>query len=238
MTRREIRGVFFDVFGTLILYPEGKRLEVQFSEQAARLGLSISPEEFVGAFPVLREHIRLKALWDPSFAKMKKAERRAFWEYLYAQLLRLVGVKRNIEKHAAGMFVEYIFDSGFVLNPEAPVLLQALRPHFTLGIISNAPTRLREILDRENLSSLVDVVVISSEVGAEKPDPEIFKIALEKAGITPSEAVYVGDSLMVDVAGAKRVGMTPILLDKEHHHKNVTCQRISSLLELQKLLCC
>lgn len=238
MNRGEIRAVFFDVFGTLILYPQSRCLEVQFAGQAARLGLSISPDRFAAALPVLREHLRFKALWDPSFAKIKKEGRRKFWEYFYVQLLRLVGVKQNIKAYASGMFVEYVFDSGFIFDPGAPILLSALQPHFTLGIISNAPKRLREILDRENLTSFMDVIVISSEVGAEKPDPEIFRIALDKAGLSASEVIYVGDDPAVDVDGVKSVGMIPVLLDKECFYSEISCQRIRSLLELQELLGC
>ncbi|MBM4402162.1 MAG: HAD-IA family hydrolase [Candidatus Cloacimonetes bacterium] len=105
-------------------------------------------------------------------------------------------------------------------------------------MISNAPVRLREILEREDLIPLVDTIVISSEVGVEKPDKEIFVIALEEAGIAPKEAIYVGDSLYSDVMGAENAGMIPVLLDRKGRHSDTKYQRIQSLLELQKLLDC
>lgn len=238
MNRGEIRAVFFDVFGTLILYPEGKYTAAQFAGQAARLGLSITADEFAAALVILKRYVKIELQRNDELARMERENRRVYWEWWYRELLRLVGVKQNIEEYASGMFVEYIFDPGFVLDPEAPILLKSLRPYFTLGIISNAPARLWEILKREGLVSLMDVVMISSEIGIEKPDKEIFEIALKQGCVVPSATLYVGDSLLSDVVGAENVGMVPVLLDRGCRHSDVTYQRIKSLLELRRLLDC
>lgn len=238
MNRGEIRAVFFDVFGTLILYPEGKYSAAQFAGQAARLDLSITADEFAAALDILKGYVKIELQRNDELARMEREDRRAYWEWWYGELLRLVGVKQNIEEYALGMFVEYIFDSGFTLDPEAPILLESLRPYFTLGIISNAPVRLWEILNREGLSSPLDVVVISSEVGAEKPDREIFEIALKRVGLVASKAIYVGDSLVADILSAEKAGLVPILIDRDCRHPNTTYQRIQSLLELKELLDC
>jgi putative hydrolase of the HAD superfamily len=91
--------------------------------------------------------------------------------------------------------------------------LKGLRSRgLTLGIISNWSTRLRSIARETGLESLVDFIVVSSEVGVRKPDPRIFQVALDRAGAAPSEAVYVGDQVEDDVRGAERMGIRPVLI--------------------------
>jgi len=128
MERDKIRAVFFDVFGTLILYPKGKYSAEQFSRQAERLGLSITPANFAIAREILKERVETEVLRDPVLAGMEKEGRMAYWEWYYGELLKLVGIKEDLERYAAGMWVEYIFDPGFILDPEALTLLRALRP--------------------------------------------------------------------------------------------------------------
>jgi HAD superfamily hydrolase (TIGR01509 family) len=70
------------------------------------------------------------------------------------------------------------------------------------------------VLDRTGLTPLLDGIVISAEVGAAKPDPAIFERALAVAGARAEEAVHVGDTPDVDVAGALAAGLRAIHLDR------------------------
>ena len=83
-----------------------------------------------------------------------------------------------------------------------------------LGLVSNItllPHLVREDLDRMGLGPRLDATVFSSEVGVRKPDPRIFREALERLGADPAETVFVGDRLYDDVGGAKAVGMRAVL---------------------------
>ena len=75
-------------------------------------------------------------------------------------------------------------------------------------------------------------ILPSAEVGAEKPDEAIFRLALQRLGLRPEEVAHVGDQYETDVIGARAVGITPILLDREGkaRYQDVIC--ISSLTEL------
>lgn len=81
------------------------------------------------------------------------------------------------------------------------------------AVISNSNGSVRSILETLGLAGYLDFVIDSSEVGFEKPDPRIFRLALERAGIGPGDAVYIGDLYSVDVAGARAAGMDAVLLD-------------------------
>jgi putative hydrolase of the HAD superfamily len=68
--------------------------------------------------------------------------------------------------------------------------------------------------------------------GVEKPDPEIFRIALARAGVEAGGAVYVGDHPFFDVQAAREAGMVPVLVDRRDRHPDVDAIRITSLEEL------
>jgi putative hydrolase of the HAD superfamily len=79
-----------------------------------------------------------------------------------------------------------------------------------LGLVSNVallPDHMREDLRTLGILPLLDATAFSSEVGTRKPDPRIFRAALDRLGVAPAAAVFVGDRLQDDVAGAQAVGM-------------------------------
>ncbi|XP_062191755.1 uncharacterized protein LOC133895452 isoform X3 [Phragmites australis] len=84
-----------------------------------------------------------------------------------------------------------------------------------LAVVSNFDTRLRKLLKDLNVSDMFDAIVVSSEVGFEKPAPDIFKIALNKIGVEASNAVHVGDDETADKAGANAIGLECWLWDED-----------------------
>jgi putative hydrolase of the HAD superfamily len=90
-------------------------------------------------------------------------------------------------------------------------LLESLRERgFRLGLVSNAfdpPELLHRDLARFGVAERLDVALFSSELGRRKPDPAIFREALDRLGVPPEAALFVGDTLATDVAGAAAVGM-------------------------------
>jgi putative hydrolase of the HAD superfamily len=90
-------------------------------------------------------------------------------------------------------------------------LLETLRDRgLKLGLVSNAidpPELLHRDLEVLGVAQRLDVAVFSSEVGRRKPDPSIFRRALDALGVAPERAMMVGDRVAIDVAGAKALGM-------------------------------
>jgi putative hydrolase of the HAD superfamily len=94
--------------------------------------------------------------------------------------------------------------------------LGALRDRgLSLVCVSNWDCSLSEVLARCGVSELLDGVVTSAEVGAGKPDPEIFAAALALAGCEPQEALHVGDTPEEDAEGAAAAGIPYLLVDRE-----------------------
>ena len=101
--------------------------------------------------------------------------------------------------------------------PGTREVLQGLRADgLRLAVISNADGRVATYLEHAGLADLFELIVDSGLEGVEKPDPAIFRTALEQLGVEPGEAVYVGDTWPVDVVGARRAGIDPIYLAADH----------------------
>jgi putative hydrolase of the HAD superfamily len=99
-------------------------------------------------------------------------------------------------------------------QPGAAEGLAALRrAGFIVGVVSNADGTVDQLLAGAGFAPHLAFVVDSGAVGIEKPDPRIFELALGLAGVTAADALYVGDLYPVDVVGARRAGIEPVLLD-------------------------
>ena len=81
------------------------------------------------------------------------------------------------------------------------------------GVISNSNGSVRFILEETGLAPHLDFIIDSAVVGVEKPDPQIFRLGLDRARVSAEAAVYVGDLYSVDVLGARGAGLDAVLLD-------------------------
>src|SRR5213079_115065 len=98
--------------------------------------------------------------------------------------------------------------------PEVSEVLTKLRTRFELAVISNFDGRLRFILEHLGISKFFSHVFISSELGADKPDPEIYRRASSFIRLEPSEVLHVGDDPERDWKGATAAGLSIFQLDR------------------------
>jgi putative hydrolase of the HAD superfamily len=121
----------------------------------------------------------------------------------------------------------------FRAYPEVPDVLARLRAAGArLAVVSNWDVSLHDVLERTELRALVDAVVISAELGVAKPDPAIFRAALERLGAAADGAVHVGDSLEHDVAGARAAGLEAVLVARNGAAAPDGVRAVRSLAEL------
>ncbi len=107
---------------------------------------------------------------------------------------------------------------------------------FRVGVVSNAEGRVAEDLDRAGFTGMFEVVIDSHLVGVEKPDPAIFRIALERLGASASNSVFVGDLPAVDVVGARNAGLAALLLDRHDQYPEEAVRRLRTIDELLAVL--
>ena len=101
-----------------------------------------------------------------------------------------------------------------------------------LAVVSNSDGRAEEALRAAGLLDYFAVVLDSQLVGVEKPDPAIFRLALERLGVAAADALYVGDLYEVDVVGARAAGMDVVLVDPLRTHGGADVRTYGSVAEL------
>jgi putative hydrolase of the HAD superfamily len=199
------RTILLDALGTLVeLQPPAPRLRARLAEE----GFEVSEERAAAGFAAeityyLAHHLegsdreRLDELRDRCATAMMEA-------------LELPGLDHATARRAMLAALE------FTPYPDALEGLRDLRERgHRLVVVSNWDCSLPDWLGPTGLLDLVDGVVTSAGAGAAKPDPVVFRMALELAGADGAAAVHVGDSLDNDVAGARALGIRAILVQRE-----------------------
>jgi putative hydrolase of the HAD superfamily len=101
--------------------------------------------------------------------------------------------------------------------PERREVIRALGGRYRLGLVSNFDhsATARALLTRHGFDGVFEVTLISADVGFCKPHPEIFHLACQALQIAPTAGLFVGDSLSIDVAGARGVGMPCVWVNRQ-----------------------
>jgi len=205
-------AVLFDAGGTLILQDP--------VEMSARLGSPIDP------MAAHRAHYVAMA----EFSDRRLQGDALDWDWWLERYFGLLGVA---EPHLAGERI----DRGYGLwhHPLAGVAeaIEALRRNgIRVAVVSNSDGSVTESLARAGLADLFEFVIDSHEVGVSKPNPQIFGVALERMGLGPSEAWYVGDSVFHDVNGALAASMARAVLVDPYGLGPVDVVKVGSVTEL------
>jgi putative hydrolase of the HAD superfamily len=131
-------------------------------------------------------------------------------------------LRDELPEHARGLDLDeleaaLVASLRFDAFPEVPDTLRALRAGGArLVVASNWDVSLHDVLESTGLTTLLDGVVTSAELGVAKPDPRLFHRALDLAGgIAPGDALHAGDDLTADVEGAQAAGIVPVLVARE-----------------------
>jgi epoxide hydrolase-like predicted phosphatase len=133
-------------------------------------------------------------------AQLGELSPQEIWEYVRGELRLAPGDYPDL--------VERFFD-GDVLDTQLVDFIRSLKPHYQIGIISNAWSQIADSLEEWGIADAFDKVVGSGDVGIMKPAPRIYQIALERLNVDAVEAVFV-DDFIENVHGARELGMHAI----------------------------
>lgn len=226
-----LRAVFFDA-GNTLLYPRVDEL----AEELTTAGYPATVDDFHAVERVAKA--KLGAWLWPQLGSnaMLEADRMYWTEYLHELLDRL---KVPVEQHGTmtTQIVERFRDVRFwsLVFPDTEPALQSLEDAgYILGVISNSVGTIAEQLGRAGLARYFRFILDSAVVGVEKPDPAIFRMALDKAGVAAGAAIFIGDSYATDVGGARQAGIRGLLIDRFGCYDDaaVDCRRLRTLGEL------
>lgn len=124
------------------------------------------------------------------------------------------------------------------LLPNALSTLEYLAPNYQIHIITNGFEEVQLIkLENSGLRPYFSQIITSEKAQCKKPDPRIFAFALHEAGAKRNESLMIGDSLELDIIGAKQVGINQVYFNPEgHKHAVEITHEIKNLQELQTIL--
>ena len=158
---------------------------------------------------------------------------RKFWGLVYAAEFERLGIEDPDGRLANLLYDRFTRFDTYRLFPDViPALEQMKDQGMLLGVISNFEEWLEGLLSEWEVAHLFEVLVISGREGIEKPDPDIFRRALERTGLDPEESIYVGDHPQLDVEASESVGMKGVLIDRRGRHPGFSGIRITSLDQL------
>ena len=199
------RVIFFDAAGTLFHLPQG--VGFHYREVLSRHGVDREEGVLDAAFREVWTQIEP----PPPTPGPRADDDRGWWREVVERVLDRCGVAAGSVERGPffeELYAEFVRPAVWRLYPEVEEVLTTLSGRYELGVISNFDGRFRTIADQLGISRFFRHVVISSEVGADKPDPLIFQHALKLAGVTAAEALHAGDDPVCDWQGAERAGLS------------------------------
>ncbi|WP_250125131.1 HAD family hydrolase [Chroococcidiopsis sp. CCMEE 29] len=208
--------IFFDAVGTLFGV-KGSVGEV-YGNMAQRFGVEVSPTTLNQSF-----FQSFKAASPPIFpgVEPQKISKYEFewWQAITLRTFQEVGVLNQFSDFSA-FFTELYqhfatADPWFIYPDVLPTLKRWHQLGIELGVLSNFDSRLYSVLQALDLAQFFTSVTISTEVGAAKPDPQIFAVGLNKHNCPAQLAWHIGDSLKEDYQGAKAAGLRAVWLKRD-----------------------
>jgi putative hydrolase of the HAD superfamily len=208
---RSIEAIFFDAVGTL--FGLTKTVGDHYAYVGREIGLDFDAQSLDRAFHAAWKQMPQRGAIDGPRENDDK-----FW---WRELVDLVldRIAPSLSEFDRDNFFEVAYEhfaepGVWELYPEVRGVLEDLQPVFKLAVISNFDGRLRLILQHLSISKFFTNILVSSEVGADKPDPEIFRRALKIMHLNANEVLHVGDDPGRDWKAANAAGLLVFQLNR------------------------
>lgn len=219
-----IETVFLDAGGVMVS-PNWTRV----SEALGRHGVDVAAATLAAADPYARRQL------DTGGTIQATNDHGRGWLY-FNLVLTAAGVPLGAATEAALQELHAYHQRSnlweLVYDDVVPALRALRASGYRLVVVSNANGTLCAHFDRLGLTTMCDSVLDSQDFGVEKPDPRLFRIALERSGADAATTVHVGDLYHVDVTGARAAGLEAILFDRAGLYEGVDCPRVRSFPDL------
>ena len=206
-----IKAILFDAAGTLFFLT--KTVGDHYAYVGREVGLDLDAQKLESAFHAAWQQMPRR----PASDGPRENDDKGWWRELVGHVLDQVApsLSEFDQDNFFEVAYEHFAEAGvWELYPEVSGVLQELTPQFQLAVISNFDGRLRFILQHLGISKHFAHVFISSELGADKPDAEIFRRALTTMHLKGDEVLHVGDDPERDWKAAKAAGLSVFRLDR------------------------
>ncbi|HEY1488353.1 MAG TPA: HAD family hydrolase [Micromonosporaceae bacterium] len=234
MTYGRITHVLFDFFGTLVDYSAALDGQSSAADCAALIrsyGGGIDESAFVNGWDAAYE----------AFESRASRDRREFsMDQLSHSFLAEILDREPTPDEARLLATTYVrqWNDGVRYRPDTRAILDALAERFRLAVVSN--THEAELVPAHiaamDIGGYFEAVLTSVEFGWRKPHPAIYAEALDRLGVDPADAVFVGDTYDADFVGPESAGIRAYLIDPAHAYDIPADRRLESLADLPSRL--
>ncbi|MEI6266843.1 MAG: HAD-IA family hydrolase [bacterium] len=228
-----IKAVFFDAIDTLFgAYPDKVGMYMRIIEE--HTGMKISRGEMTIVWDKMLKETELLAQSEATDSK----ESNQAWTDFNKKMLDALNYKGNSTTKGQELHFEaWGNPKNFYLYKDVIPTLEFLKnQNILIGCVSNEDGYLNKFFEQFGIDKYFKFVITSEEIGCEKPNPGIFKEAINISRIKAEEILFVGDSLISDYNGSANVGMNPVLIDREDIIKDDNIVKISKLSELKGII--
>ena len=206
-----LKTIFFDAAGTLIYLP--KSVGHHYALVGHQVGLDLDAPALDRAFLASWKQMPTR----PAINGPRDDDDKGWWGELVRRVIDQVAPGTNELDRDAFFEAAYshFAEAGvWEVYPEVLEVLESLKPRFNLAVISNFDGRLRMVLEQLGVSKFFSNVFLSSELGADKPNPEIYRRALKFCGTEAGAALHAGDDPIRDWRGAAEAGLSIFRLER------------------------
>lgn len=225
-----IKAVFFDAIKTLFSpYPSEAGLYQAVIKNVTGKELSIEELKDILKF-AMDETEKLDAVKGNSIQQ---------WEHYPTKIAELIGCEASECKNVGDKlrYETWGNPNNYRLYDDILGTLELLKKkNIYIACVSNEDGWLSNFFDHFGIKNYFEFILTSAEVGVEKPNPAIFKEAINKTAFMPEEILFVGDSLISDYYGAGPVGMKPVLIDREFLCEDVNITKINDMIDIKEFL--
>ena len=208
--------IFLDAAGTLFDV-RGSVGEV-YGKFARSWGITVSNEDLNTAFFQSFADSNPMAFPGRELAKIPQLEFE-WWQAVAAKAFQIAGVFNQFSdfpKFFVELYAHFATAEAWLVYPDVlPALNKWQQQGIELAVVSNFDSRIYAVLKALNLAEYFTSVTISTEVGAAKPDSQIFTAALQKHNGIAENVLHIGDSFKADYCGAKAAGLKAIWLNRQ-----------------------
>jgi putative hydrolase of the HAD superfamily len=204
-----IRAVFFDAGGTLLHTAEP--VGVTYAHFTERYGWRADAEKTEKGFRSAWNQRRIEGMGSDAVLG------RDGWRKIVEFSLQTAGMPAGfpVEDYFHEVYEHFARPDAWRAFPEAEgVLLDLKKRGLKMGVLSNWDSRLRKVLQGFDWSEYFDLILISEELGSEKPDSAIFRMAEKQGALRPGECALIGDDPISDRGGAEQAGWKWALVDR------------------------
>jgi putative hydrolase of the HAD superfamily len=224
---RLIEAVSFDINGTLIHSP---RLGTIYSEVLSRHGLEVEADRLEAAVHLVWAEFDCAARPGADRFSSNHGGARDFWSRFADRVCIHLDLGRPSRFAKAELFERFCQAEAWEIFDEVVAVLNRLdEAGVRLAVLSNWDERLPKLLTNLGLIGYFESVVFSSQVGVEKPFPEIFSCLLDSLDLPPEAVLHVGDREREDIEGAIGVGMQAVRICRDGQGAGMT--ELTELLE-------